>query len=78
MKKYLITFLIIFHQFTSGYWFIGFSVPQSTAIALDSNNICVRYTGETSECSSSDRFFLQYLHSLEIYNQNEEYTHIKE
>ena len=78
MKITILTFIIIFHQFTSGYSFIGFSVPGSTSLALDSNGTCVKYTGESSECNSDERFFMEYLMALEKYNitYGEEYTHI--
>lgn len=61
--KYIITIAIIFHQFTSGYWMLGWSVPESTALAIDSAGQCVKWTGESSQCTSSERFFMQYLYA---------------
>jgi len=78
--KYLLTFIILFHSFSNGYSMIGFSIPGSTSLALDSNGTCVKYTGESSGCNSSERFLMEYLMALEKYNitYGEEYTHITE
>ena len=47
---------------------IGFSVPNSISLALDSNGTCVKYTGESAECNDTDRFLMEYLYELEKYN----------
>jgi len=78
--KYLLTFIIIFHQFASGYSFIGFSIPGSTSLAYDSNGTCVKYTGESSDCNSSELFLMKYLFAREKYliNYEGDYTSVIE
>ena len=75
--KYIMTFVILFHSMANGYAMIGFAIPGSTSLAYDSNGLCLKYTGESSECNPDERFFMEYLFALEQYNKGEVYTHVR-
>ncbi len=60
--KWIITLAIIFHQFNSGYWILGWSLPKITSLVIDSNGECIKYTGEVNECSDSEKFYMNYLY----------------
>jgi len=56
--------VVLFYQFSSGYWIFGFSVPQVTAIAIDSNGQCVKWEGEQRECTIDERYMMNNLYKL--------------
>lgn len=60
MKKLLI-YIILFHQFASGYWIFGYAIPQVTSIVIDSDGWCVKFEGEQRECSESERYLMNTL-----------------
>ena len=63
-KLIIILFIILFHQFSSGYWIFGFAVPQVTSLAMDSDGQCIKYTGEVNPCSQDERYLLVSLKKL--------------
>jgi len=64
--KYLTTILLIilFHQFANGYWIFGWAIPQVTSLAMDSNEQCIKWTGEVNQCTQDERYLLISLKKL--------------
>lgn len=80
MKKFILTFLIVFHQFSSGYWMFGYSVPGQSTYVVDSEGSCIKYAGEVYSCSEIEASSMRYLAELEKSHaeQDVEYTSYKE